>query len=82
VLVPLPGSADGHQRANAEVAARDGAAELLLQQELTGETLVERVLALVRDEARRQRMAAAARSLARPDAASLVVDRVEQLARW
>jgi UDP-N-acetylglucosamine:LPS N-acetylglucosamine transferase len=54
----------------------------LLQQELTGETLVERVLALARDDARRHRMAAAARSLARPNAASLVVDRIEQLARW
>ncbi len=82
LLVPLPGAADGHQRVNAEVLARDGAAELLPQEELTGETLAARVLALVRDEARRHRMAAAARALATPDAARLIVDRVEQLARW
>jgi UDP-N-acetylglucosamine--N-acetylmuramyl-(pentapeptide) pyrophosphoryl-undecaprenol N-acetylglucosamine transferase len=81
LLIPLPGAADDHQRVNAQVLARHGAGELLSQSELTGETLAERVLALVDDEPRRSRMAEAARALARPDAARLIADRAERLAR-
>lgn len=82
LLIPLPGAADDHQRVNAQVLARQGAGELLPQGELSGETLAARVLALVDDEPRRRRMADAARTLARPDAARLIVDRAERLARW
>jgi UDP-N-acetylglucosamine:LPS N-acetylglucosamine transferase len=53
-----------------------GAAELLLQaRELTGDGLAARVLALAGDRGRRERMSAAARTLARPDAARVIVDR-------
>ena len=75
VLIPLPTAADDHQRKNAEVLAKAGAAELLLQRDLTGATLAARVLALAGDRGRRERMAAVARSLARPDAARVIVDR-------
>jgi UDP-N-acetylglucosamine--N-acetylmuramyl-(pentapeptide) pyrophosphoryl-undecaprenol N-acetylglucosamine transferase len=80
VLVPLPTATDDHQRKNAEALVVAGAAELLLQRDLTGPVLASRVLALAGDRARRQRMSAAARSLARPDAARVIVDRALQLA--
>ncbi len=79
VLVPLPGAADGHQQANADVLAERGAAEVLPQAGLSGEALAARVLALAADAARRGRMAAAARDLARPRAVSIIVDRAEGL---
>ena len=79
VLVPLPGAADGHQQANAEVLAARGAAEVLPQDGLSGEVLAARVLALAADGDRRRRMAAAARSLAKPRAVSVIVDRAERL---
>ena len=82
VLVPLPGAADGHQHANADVFVRAGAAVLLPQSDLTGATLAGSVLALVRDEERRDRMSVAAHALATPDAAEVIVDRVEQMAGW
>ena len=82
LLIPLPGAADDHQRVNAQVLARHGAGELLPQPELSGETLAARVLALIDDGPRRRRMAEAARTLASPDAARLIVDRAERLARW
>ncbi len=82
LLIPLPGAADGHQLVNAQVLAREGAAELLPQTELTGAALTARVLALVDDEPRRHRMGAAARTLARPDAARRIADCAERLARW
>jgi UDP-N-acetylglucosamine--N-acetylmuramyl-(pentapeptide) pyrophosphoryl-undecaprenol N-acetylglucosamine transferase len=82
LLVPLPESADGHQRLNAEVLVRAGAAAVVSQVEMTGALLAERLLELARDQDRRRRMAAAARALARPDAARVIADRVEQLMRW
>ena len=79
VLIPLPTATDDHQRKNAEALVVAGAAELLLQRELTGEVLAARVLALAGDRIRRERMSAAARTLARPDAARVIVDRALEL---
>ncbi len=73
ILVPYPFAADDHQRANAEVLVRHGAAEVILDRDLNGDRLAERVVALARDSDRRQAMAAAARSLAMPDAATRVL---------
>jgi UDP-N-acetylglucosamine--N-acetylmuramyl-(pentapeptide) pyrophosphoryl-undecaprenol N-acetylglucosamine transferase len=81
VLIPLPTATDDHQRKNAEALSNVGAAELLLQRDLTGPVLAERVLALAANRERRDRMSAAARSLARPDAARVIVDRALELAR-
>jgi UDP-N-acetylglucosamine--N-acetylmuramyl-(pentapeptide) pyrophosphoryl-undecaprenol N-acetylglucosamine transferase len=73
ILVPYPFAADDHQRANAEVLVRHGAAEMILDRDLTGAHLAERVVALAEGESRRRTMAAAARSLAIPDAAARVL---------
>ena len=81
ILIPLPTAADNHQKKNAEVLAHAGAAEMLEQKDLHGGAIAERLIALARDTARRQSMAAAARTLARPDAAKVIVDRVLELAR-
>jgi UDP-N-acetylglucosamine--N-acetylmuramyl-(pentapeptide) pyrophosphoryl-undecaprenol N-acetylglucosamine transferase len=81
VLIPLPTAADDHQRKNAEVLQQAGAAEVIEQKDLTGPVLAERILALVGDDERRRRMARAARTLARPDAARVIVDRALDLAR-
>ena len=80
VLIPLPTATDDHPRKNAEALAVEGAAELLLQKDLTGPLLAARVLTLAADRDRRDRMAAAARSLARPEAAKVIVDRALALA--
>jgi len=80
ILIPLPTATDDHQRKNAEVLAAAGAAEVLLQRDLTGPVLAARVLALAGDRGQRDRMSAAARSLARPDAAKVIVDRALELA--
>jgi UDP-N-acetylglucosamine--N-acetylmuramyl-(pentapeptide) pyrophosphoryl-undecaprenol N-acetylglucosamine transferase len=79
ILIPLPTATDDHQRRNAEALAAAGAAEVLLQKELTAGTLAARILALAGDPARRARIAVAARTLARPDAASRIVDRALEL---
>lgn len=75
VLVPLPTAADDHQRKNAELLRDAGAVEVIEQKDLTGARLAERVLSLTADRERLAAMSAAARRLARPDAAKLIVDR-------
>lgn len=80
ILIPLPTATDDHQRRNADALARQGAARVIEQRELTGARLADEVLALARDAGSRARMAAAARGMARPDAARVIVDRVLALA--
>jgi UDP-N-acetylglucosamine--N-acetylmuramyl-(pentapeptide) pyrophosphoryl-undecaprenol N-acetylglucosamine transferase len=80
ILVPLPTATDDHQRKNAEAMAAQGAADVLLQADATGVALADRIARLARDGAQRQVMGAAARRLARPDAARVIVDRALALA--
>ena len=80
ILVPLPTATDDHQRKNAAVVAHAGAAVVVEERGLNGDTLAAAISALVSDEQRRRDMASAARRLARPDAAARIADRVEELA--
>jgi UDP-N-acetylglucosamine--N-acetylmuramyl-(pentapeptide) pyrophosphoryl-undecaprenol N-acetylglucosamine transferase len=79
LLVPLPTAADDHQRKNAEVLGRAGAAEVIEQQELEGGALAARIISLVSAPDRLAAMAAAARTLARPDAVKVIADEAMQL---
>jgi UDP-N-acetylglucosamine--N-acetylmuramyl-(pentapeptide) pyrophosphoryl-undecaprenol N-acetylglucosamine transferase len=79
ILVPLPTATDDHQRKNAEALATSGAAEILLQADMTGLEIARRILALIADRDRRLKMARAARALAKPDAARVIVDRALEL---
>jgi UDP-N-acetylglucosamine--N-acetylmuramyl-(pentapeptide) pyrophosphoryl-undecaprenol N-acetylglucosamine transferase len=81
LLVPLPTAADDHQRKNAVVLERAGAAEVIEQKRMTGALLAERITALVGDDTKLTAMALAARSLARPDAAMVIADKAFELAR-
>jgi len=75
VLVPLPTATDDHQRKNAEALVRAGAADMLLQADAGGDTLAGRILGLAVDRERRNRVADAARTFAKPDAARRIADR-------
>ena len=81
ILIPLPTATDDHQRKNAQALVRQGAAQMIDQRELTGDRLAAEIVGLVGDPSARSRMSAAARQMARPDAARLIVDRVLELAR-
>jgi UDP-N-acetylglucosamine--N-acetylmuramyl-(pentapeptide) pyrophosphoryl-undecaprenol N-acetylglucosamine transferase len=80
ILVPFPGATDDHQRKNAQAMVSGGAARMIDQRELTGDRLAAEILAIGRDAALAARMSAAARAMARPDAAGAIVDRILQLA--
>jgi UDP-N-acetylglucosamine--N-acetylmuramyl-(pentapeptide) pyrophosphoryl-undecaprenol N-acetylglucosamine transferase len=81
ILVPLPTATDDHQRRNADAVVRAGAAVMLEQKDLTGSRLADEILALAGDAGRRRRMREAARALARPAAAAVIVDRILELAK-
>jgi UDP-N-acetylglucosamine--N-acetylmuramyl-(pentapeptide) pyrophosphoryl-undecaprenol N-acetylglucosamine transferase len=81
VLVPLPTATDDHQRKNALALTAQGAARMLEQQDMTGERLASEILTLAADPPSRAQIGLAARRIARPDAARLIVDRVLELAR-
>jgi len=80
ILVPLPTATDDHQRKNAAVLERAGAAQVIDERDLDGGRLASAIAGLLADPARRAQMAAAAGALARPDAAARIADRVELLA--
>ena len=81
ILVPLPTAADDHQRRNAEAFARIGGAVVLEERGLTGDRLAAELLTLAQDPARRDDMGRQSRTLARPDAAERIADKVYALAR-
>jgi UDP-N-acetylglucosamine--N-acetylmuramyl-(pentapeptide) pyrophosphoryl-undecaprenol N-acetylglucosamine transferase len=78
ILVPLPTAADDHQSKNAEVFAKAGAAVVIAQRHLNA-VLPDVIKTVISDVDARRRMSEAARTLARPDAAARIADRVEQL---
>jgi undecaprenyldiphospho-muramoylpentapeptide beta-N-acetylglucosaminyltransferase len=81
VLVPLPHAPGDHQTANARAMVDAGGALLLADSEADADRIAAVLDSLVRDRGRRDLMASAARSLARPDAAEQVADLVERHAR-
>ena len=76
VLVPYPYATDDHQTRNARGVVEAGAGMLVADADLDGTDYGDAVTGLLLDGQRRDRMAAAARMLGRPDAA----DRVARLA--
>ncbi len=81
ILVPLPGAPDDHQRANAAVLERVGAAVVLSDAECTGPRLATEIDALASSAGRLESMAAAAAGVGRPDAVSAVAALARSYAR-
>jgi UDP-N-acetylglucosamine--N-acetylmuramyl-(pentapeptide) pyrophosphoryl-undecaprenol N-acetylglucosamine transferase len=79
ILVPFPFAADDHQRANAEAVRDAGAAVVIEDRDLDGARCAAEIAALALDRLRRERMAAAARTLALPAAAATIARVAEAL---
>jgi len=80
IVIPIPHSAQDHQRANARRWAEAGAAVVLEEEQATGQDLAAVLRRLLQgDRAPLAAMAQAASSLARPDAAARVVDLIAAL---
>lgn len=73
ILIPLPTAAEDHQRYNAEALAAAGAAEMILQRDLTPARLGQAVGGLLSDPARLGAMRQAALGRGKPAAADEIV---------
>jgi UDP-N-acetylglucosamine--N-acetylmuramyl-(pentapeptide) pyrophosphoryl-undecaprenol N-acetylglucosamine transferase len=81
ILVPYPHATADHQTGNAEWMRAAAAALVVPDAELGAERLRREVGALLGDPERLERMAAASRALAMPDAARRIADEVLEAAR-
>jgi len=81
ILVPLPGAPGDHQRANADVLERAGAAVVLPDSQCCAERLALEIDALTSNPDRLRAMRVGAATVGRPDAVSAVVALVRAHAR-
>jgi UDP-N-acetylglucosamine--N-acetylmuramyl-(pentapeptide) pyrophosphoryl-undecaprenol N-acetylglucosamine transferase len=78
VLVPFALAADDHQRNNARALQEAGAARMIEEKDLTGETLAGAVTETLETPGRLEAMEDAARAAGRPDADARVADLLER----
>lgn len=80
VLIPLPLDISHDQTENAFSYARAGAAVVLEQHNLTPHLLIAEIDRIMNDEALREKMSAAAKAYARPQAARTIAEMIMQTA--
>jgi len=76
ILIPYPFAAADHQRHNAEVLAKAGAAEMILERDLPQINLVQRMLELVRDEKKLESMSVQSKKSGKPEALDRIVTEI------
>lgn len=81
VLIPYPFAANNHQEFNARVLEQAGAAEVILDKELSGERLLTVLQGIIEDPRRLARMAAAAKAAGRPAALQLILSQLSGIRR-
>jgi len=81
ILIPYPYAAENHQEFNALVMKNNGAAEVILDKELSGEKLLTAVNSLIDDNSRLSSMALASKKLGRPQAADEIAQIVIGLSK-
>jgi UDP-N-acetylglucosamine--N-acetylmuramyl-(pentapeptide) pyrophosphoryl-undecaprenol N-acetylglucosamine transferase len=74
IFVPFPFAADNHQVLNARSLEKAGAAEMILEKDLSGKILAERINYYAQGPEALQQMALRSRELGRIDAAAMIVD--------
>ncbi|TCK74357.1 undecaprenyldiphospho-muramoylpentapeptide beta-N-acetylglucosaminyltransferase [Acidipila rosea] len=79
LLVPFPLAADDHQLRNAEVPAQAGAAQLLVEKDVTAEALLRSLSGLLASPTHLQAMSDHARALAQPQAACSIAELITAL---
>lgn len=79
LLVPFPAAIHDHQTINAEILTRGGAARMIPENELDREKTAKLVLDSMADKMELEKMSLAARKLAKPDAARLLLRQLEQI---
>jgi UDP-N-acetylglucosamine--N-acetylmuramyl-(pentapeptide) pyrophosphoryl-undecaprenol N-acetylglucosamine transferase len=74
IFIPFPFAADNHQVLNARSLEKAGGAEMILERDLSGKVLAERIDYYIRHPEKLQQMALRSRDFGRVDAATMIVD--------
>ena len=78
-MIPYPHAANRHQEINARMLVREGGAEILLQEDLSGGGLAKLLMKYMDDEKALAKMGERARKVGRLDAAKVIVDQLEEM---
>ena len=81
ILIPYPYAAENHQEFNAMELVKVGAARMILNKDLTTETLSKHLAELLKDPAELKKMSAASLTLGRPQAADEISDLILNLVK-
>ena len=81
LLIPYPFAANKHQETNARFLVEAGAAEMILQEDLNGDLLADRIEKFMGDRAALEKMGQAARAVSKPDATQKIADLLLELVR-
>jgi UDP-N-acetylglucosamine--N-acetylmuramyl-(pentapeptide) pyrophosphoryl-undecaprenol N-acetylglucosamine transferase len=81
LFIPLPSAADDHQRKNAEVLVQSGAAEMILQKDLTPARLYEVLISIVNQPDRLAQLERKSGQFHSPGAAEKIAERLFVSAR-
>lgn len=81
ILIPSPYVTNNHQEKNARGLEKAGAAEVIVERDLTGQSLLESLTALLRDQNRWEQMRKSSLALGMPKAATEIVAQLTELAR-
>jgi UDP-N-acetylglucosamine--N-acetylmuramyl-(pentapeptide) pyrophosphoryl-undecaprenol N-acetylglucosamine transferase len=81
ILIPSPYVTDNHQEKNALALSSHGAAELLLEKELTGPKLIEQIDSILMDQETLSQMKKASKKLGMPDAAARLYSLMKELVK-
>jgi UDP-N-acetylglucosamine--N-acetylmuramyl-(pentapeptide) pyrophosphoryl-undecaprenol N-acetylglucosamine transferase len=80
IFIPFGAATDSHQLRNAQEMARSGAGRLISETELTAERLTHEIFSLLDQPQEIENLSSAAAGLARPRAASDIVNLIEEAA--
>jgi UDP-N-acetylglucosamine--N-acetylmuramyl-(pentapeptide) pyrophosphoryl-undecaprenol N-acetylglucosamine transferase len=74
VFIPFPFAADNHQVLNARTLTNAAAAEMILEKDLSGRILADKIEYFASNPEALSQMASRAKDFGRPDAAAMIVD--------
>ncbi len=81
ILIPLPTAANNHQEYNARYMENEGAAVVLHEDKLSGESLIRTIEDIIFDENRLHKMSMASKNLAMEDAVEKILAEVLKLVK-
>lgn len=79
ILIPLSTAAGHHQDYNAKILKDNGAAEIINDNELSGDILYNTIIGIIKSKERLIEMAKASKSLAKPNALDSILDIIQKI---